>query len=397
LVPAKNTGVLTHTTPAVDIDIYDQEAADELEALLWDLIGTRGPVRFGEPPKRACILRTDPPFSKLSTPVFISPNGQYHHVEVLGSGQQLIVAGTHPDTGHDYSWYGGEIDKIMRADLPELTQAMAAEFIAKAAAYMSGYGWKEKAVTKLNGGSDGYARNGNEFDALYGEREQKFAQAAVQGLVTELAAMAPETGRNNRLNECAFRLGTMIARNWLVRAEVETQLLAACRANQLIVDTGQRAVEKTIASGIEAGLEKPHDNLGAAPPQQPDSSTVLQLVSASAVKQQPISWLWKNRLARGKITLLGGDPGLGKSQIVIDVIARISAGLPWPDGGTAPQGSCIILSAEDAAADVTCPRLELASADLSRVTIIQAVCERDGRRRSFSLQRDLDVLGDSVA
>ena len=396
---AKNTGVLTRTTPAVDIDVYDGEVADELEALLWELIGTRGMVRFGHPPKRACLFRTDQPFGKRSTPDFISPNQRHHHVEVLCDGQQLIVYGTHPDTGRDYSWYGGELDKIMRADLPELSQAVASEFIDKATALMREQGWIEHARKPNGNGADHGAATGNEFDAFYGEREQKFAQAALQGLAAELAAMAPESGRNNRLNKSAFRLGTMIARNWLLRADVEARLLAACHANRLVRDTGQRAVEKTIASGIEAGIERPHeDSKDRSFAQQLDNTGAeIQIVCASAVKQQPVLWLWKNRLARGKITLLGGDPGLGKSQIIVDIIARISAGLPWPDGGVAPRGFCIILSAEDAASDVICPRLELAGADLSRVAIVQSVREKDGRRRSFNLQRDLDILSNEVA
>src|SRR5262249_34355637 len=72
------------------------------------------------------------------------------------------------------------------------------------------------------------------------------------------------------------------------------------------------------------------------------------------------SRLWQNRLARGKLTLLAGEPGIGKSQTVIDIIARISNGGFWPDGGRAPLGSSVILSAEDSANDTLRPRLEAA-------------------------------------
>jgi hypothetical protein len=56
---ALNTGVLTLTTPAVDIDVYDYDVAKEIEALLWETIGSRGMVRFGQPPKRAVLFRTE--------------------------------------------------------------------------------------------------------------------------------------------------------------------------------------------------------------------------------------------------------------------------------------------------------------------------------------------------
>jgi hypothetical protein len=80
----------------------------------------------------------------------------------------------------------------------------------------------------------------------------------------------------------------------------------------------------------------------------------LDFILASDVLQCPVDWLWRNRIARGKQTLIGGDPGVGKSQIVIDIIARITRGASWPDGGRPKIGNCLILSAEDAAKDTLC-------------------------------------------
>src|SRR5258706_9419913 len=102
---ALNTGVLTRTTPAVDIDVLDPDVADEIEALLWEMIGTRGSVRFGQPPKRAALFRTETPFKKILTPSFTSPSGKKNKVEVLCDGQQIVVFGTHPDTGKPYAWH----------------------------------------------------------------------------------------------------------------------------------------------------------------------------------------------------------------------------------------------------------------------------------------------------
>jgi putative DNA primase/helicase len=120
-------------------------------------------------------------------------------------------------------------------------------------------------------------------------------------------------------------------------------------------------------------------------------SPSLQIVKAGDVAQKAVQWLWLNRVARGKLTLIAGDPGLGKSQIGIDIIARLTTGAAWPDGSTAPIGSCIVLASEDAADDTICPRLELAGANLEKVHIVQSVIEK-GEQRGFSLQRDLDAL-----
>jgi hypothetical protein len=121
----------------------------------------------------------------------------------------------------------------------------------------------------------------------------------------------------------------------------------------------------------------------------------LTFVTASQVAQTPVEWLWPGRIARGKMTLLAGDPGLGKSHIGIDVMARITRGVPWPDGGTAPSGSCLLFTAEDAANDTVCPRLDLAGADMDRMRIAGPV-RAEGQRRSFSLATDLAYLGEAI-
>lgn len=115
------------------------------------------------------------------------------------------------------------------------------------------------------------------------------------------------------------------------------------------------------------------------------------------VDPQPIDWLWQNRLALGKLTLLAGEPGVGKSQIVLNVAAHISTGEAWPDRKAATCGNIIILSAEDAADDTVRPRLEAAGADLKRIHILEAAFDGNGKRRTFNLQSDLTRLGDKIA
>ena len=68
----------------------------------------------------------------------------------------------------------------------------------------------------------------------------------------------------------------------------------------------------------------------------------------SEIEAQPILWLWPGRIARGKVTMLAGHPGLGKSQLALAAAAIVTSGGQWPvDGTRAERGSVIILSAED--------------------------------------------------
>jgi hypothetical protein len=84
----------------------------------------------------------------------------------------------------------------------------------------------------------------------------------------------------------------------------------------------------------------------------------------------PIDWLWLYRLALGKPALLAGDTGLGKSLVALDLCARLSKGVLFPDGAPGP-GPCnvLILNGEDTVRDTTLPRLQSLGADLERVFV----------------------------
>jgi hypothetical protein len=128
--------------------------------------------------------------------------------------------------------------------------------------------------------------------------------------------------------------------------------------------------------------------------------TTGTLVSRCAAEIPPekIEWLWPGRLARGKHTCIAGEPGTGKSQLSIAIIAAVTTAGEWPCGeGRAPLGSAIILSAEDGAADTIVPRLLAASADLRQVHVVSAVRNTDGSRRALNLQHDLDLIEKKVA
>jgi putative DNA primase/helicase len=115
----------------------------------------------------------------------------------------------------------------------------------------------------------------------------------------------------------------------------------------------------------------------------------------SDIQAKPIRWLWPGRIARGKVAMLAGHPGLGKSQLTSSLAAIVTAGGTWPvDRTPCEQGNVVFFSAEDDAEDTIRPRLEAAGADLDRVFILDAVLEEDGTRpRAFNMSVDLPRLG----
>ena len=119
----------------------------------------------------------------------------------------------------------------------------------------------------------------------------------------------------------------------------------------------------------------------------------LDVVCMADVTPTAIEWLWPNRVAIGKVSVLAGEGGRGKSTILCDLAARTTTSDRWPDGAVAsPAGGVIILAAEDDVGDTLAPRLLAAGADMARVFVIRSVRDEERKRRGFNLQADLERL-----
>ena len=91
----------------------------------------------------------------------------------------------------------------------------------------------------------------------------------------------------------------------------------------------------------------------------------------STVEKQEVEWLWYPYIPYGKLTLLQGDPGDGKSTFMINIASALTRGGLLPDGKKLEQiGNVIYQGAEDNVVDTIKPRLEEAGADCDRVAFI---------------------------
>ena len=115
------------------------------------------------------------------------------------------------------------------------------------------------------------------------------------------------------------------------------------------------------------------------------------LVRLDTVTPEKVQWLWYPYIPLGKITLIDGDPGNGKSLFAIDLIARLTSGQPMPDGSKGVQGGAVILALEDGLADTIVPRLEAAGGDTSKVVALQGVADAKGVLR-FPTIADVDHI-----
>ncbi|MGE3806214.1 MAG: AAA family ATPase [Gemmataceae bacterium] len=114
---------------------------------------------------------------------------------------------------------------------------------------------------------------------------------------------------------------------------------------------------------------------------------------AAAIEPRPVVWLWRNRIARRAFNLVDGDPGEGKSWMLLDLAARISRGwkLPPDDGPGGKPANVLLANDEDDAASTIVPRLLDAGADMSRIEIIDGVRIGD-EDMPLTLPAHLDLL-----
>jgi len=129
-------------------------------------------------------------------------------------------------------------------------------------------------------------------------------------------------------------------------------------------------------------------------------STQIFSTPLSEIEARDLNWLWTNRIPQGKITLLEGDPGMGKSLLSVDIAAHVSTGKPLPGDSTGKTGDVILIAPEDSAADTLKPRVAAAGGDVSRIHLLSTVDCLDMRdvknlklsQKPFSLAQDFFEL-----
>jgi AAA domain len=128
----------------------------------------------------------------------------------------------------------------------------------------------------------------------------------------------------------------------------------------------------------------------------------------SDVEAEKIEWLWPGRIPLGKLTILDGDPSLGKSVITMDLAARVTNGWGFPDGDIDyldnldnvdhldNVGGVVLLSAEDDLSDTIRPRLDAAGADVGKVCSLSTMPDRKGGERTPTIPEDIEIIEQAI-
>jgi putative DNA primase/helicase len=200
-------------------------------------------------------------------------------------------------------------------------------------------------------------------------------------------ALAPSDAKKIEFQKVAKSIGQAVADQWLPKAAMMDWLMEIARAHGSFGLNSDEIQQLISDAAVQVPVPK---KLPALAPLK------RRLIThrASDLLPEKLVWVWPGRIPEGKLVLVGGPPGLGKSQLIAFIAATVSNGGAWPcgEGSTAP-GNVIIMSAEDGIEDTIIPRLIAAGANMERIHIVASATKPDGTgRKTFSLKTDVDLL-----
>jgi hypothetical protein len=321
----RNTGVLTKRTPCIDIDILNPDAADAVEMAVRERCEEHGDihVRFGKSPKRAIFFRTDEPFNKIAVSL-IAPNGDTNQkIEFLGSGQQVIVDGIHPDTGKPYSWHGVALCETKHEDLPYIREAEAREMVDTVVdeVLCKEFGYQRAAARpKDRAGNGGDAEDWQFlFDNI---RNGHAVHDSLRDLAAKLIASGMTAGAAVNMLRAAMQASTAPRdARWQERYDDIPRLI----------------------DGAARFAPEPSARSTQPPPQQPRNFTLkafddIKMSTAS-------SCIVRGLIPRGGLVVVWGPPKCGKSFLVFDLTMHIALGWDYR-GHRVQQGAAVYLALE---------------------------------------------------
>lgn len=127
------------------------------------------------------------------------------------------------------------------------------------------------------------------------------------------------------------------------------------------------------------------------------------------IKPEKVEWLWQGRMPRGKITILEGDPGLGKSVLTVEIAARVSRGELGKLGRLEDVGELendenlenlpagvVLMTGEDGLADTVRPRFDAAGGNCNKMVCLFDYVDDKGQEQIVTLPRDLVMIEKAI-
>jgi KaiC/GvpD/RAD55 family RecA-like ATPase len=185
------------------------------------------------------------------------------------------------------------------------------------------------------------------------DRGRAYAREALNGCVSELAAARQD--RNNKANAIAYRMGRMVARDWITRADVIAALFDACDSNGLVQDTDVARVHATLHSGLDAGQEDPHEDLPDRDEHRHANDNIRQESARSTSEIhvtwdgettfKAATWLVRDLIPDQSTGLIVGESQSAKTFIAIRLAIATATGDPFFSKRT-KRGGVVYVAAE---------------------------------------------------
>jgi Bifunctional DNA primase/polymerase, N-terminal/AAA domain/Primase C terminal 1 (PriCT-1) len=224
------------------------------------------------------------------------------------------------------------------------------------------------------------------------------AMAPAQRNGHELASVETDWGAllqgapNGARHATALRIAGHLLGKQLAPNEVETILVGYAERCVPPFDTGDvRRIVRDLAKK-DAARDSSSEPLAGV---RAEATHAPVLVCLGDVKPEPVEWLWPQRIACGKLALVIGEVGTGKTYVTLDLTARVTAGVAWPDGGRTSAGAVLLLTSEDGLADTVRPIVDRQGGDATRAHVILAA-RVEGQEHPFTLERDLPALDAAI-
>jgi hypothetical protein len=344
-----NIGILLGTPSGGLVDI-DLDAPEAVALAPYFLPSTE--AIFGRPSKRSShwLYHVEDEVATVKYLDPASPGNKGMLVELRSTGCQTIFPPSLHPSGEPITWEKrGDPARLQHQTLIRAVERLAAATLL--VRRWPGEGTRQTTALALAGGllRAGWTESvvANFIQAVAraaGDEESAKRAEAAEYTSRRLASSHSATGWPSLINILGQSVVTRV-QDWLnFRGAV---------SNPLPIEAGQAGEESRTTTMTPFATKPP-----------------LVAVCLSQVKSRRVRWLWRGRIPLGKVTILDGDPGLGKSAIALDLAARLSRQHYMPDGSSSDLDSpvtTLFLSAEDDLEDTIRPRLEAAGADLDRI------------------------------
>lgn len=180
---------------------------------------------------------------------------------------------------------------------------------------------------------------------------------------------------------------------------VHARLLRECRDRRqdktLRLQAAQALVQGADPSELQELFEAIQDPSLARVYARTREDSKVTLISGHEIQPVAVRWLWDGWLAEGKIHLVAGPPGTGKTTMALALAATVSCGGRWPSGDVAQARNVVIWSGEDDLADTLRVRLEACGADMHRIRFVGPTSSEEGPR-PFDPATDCVALGEAL-